>query len=782
MLFRLFSFISICVFLIYSPAYSQELSNFREKVLLVESDTLLLDSLSIIPGYLIIEKQNVPIDTSEFQVDYEKSMLIFKKNAPKKDSITIKYRVFPINFTKEYYHKNRKQIEPDQAGIYNPFYYSSSKENKDVFGSGSLSKQGSISRGVSFGNNRDLSVNSNMNLQLSGRVSDNINILAAITDDNIPVQAEGNTQQLQDFDQVYIQLYNDNSRLTAGDFQLKSPNSYYMKYFKKAQGGSFNTIVPVSTNNNSGIMDIQASAAISRGKFSRNIVQGIEGNQGPYRLKGAENETFIIILSGTERVYIDGHLLTRGQENDYIIDYNLAEISFTAKQLITKDKRIIIEFQYSDRNYARSLVQVSDIYKKGKSSVWFNFYSEQDAKNQPLQLDLNEEQRIFLANIGDSLQDALVNKIDSVPFSSDFVLYRMVVPDSLGYDSVFVYSTNPELARYKLVFSNVGEGRGNYRQIKSTANGKVFEWVAPDTINGLIIKRGSFEPVIQLITPKQKQMITLGTETYIAKNTLLKTEFSGTNNDINTFSAKDSKDDLGYAIMINVETKKRIGKESEKPMNLFYGAGYEQLSKNFSYIEWFRSAEFDRDWNLRNRTISGEQYIPSVFLGVEKEQVGKLSYNANSYISENDFTGLQSLLTANISSRGWKINMTGSIMNSEGKQNSSVFMRNKGVVSKSFKRITLGFRDDIEDNRFYIDKKDSLLSNSYKFSEWEFFISNLCSLIYNAAILWQKKTLYSKALWEKALFFLTIWQKTKITFYGEKALTVCSKQTARLQQ
>ena len=698
---------------------AQNFSNFKTKFVSTKRDTIVLDTLSIVAASFQFKDTTI---NANYELLDGKGLLVWKNKKNLPDSVEVQFETFPFLLSKQYYHKSLKQMQAASNNFANPYTFQFQKSNTDIFKMEGLNRSGSITRGVTFGNNQDVVVNSNLNLQLSGKISESINIKAAIADDNIPIQPEGNTQQLQEFDKVYIQLNDQKSQLVAGDFVLNRPTSHFMNYFKRNQGGSFNTTFKEGKNNTQ-THSFDASAAVSKGKFSRNVIIGIEGNQGPYRLKGAESESFIIILSGSENVYIDGKLLQRGQENDYIIDYNTAQITFTAKKIITKDKRIVAEFQYVDRNYARSIVTFGHDFTSGKFQTHFHVYSEQDNKNKPVNLTLTDTQKEILRSVGDSINYALAPSIDTVDFSSIQVLYleQDTVVNGITYEKIFVYSTNPERAIFRPSFTNVGQGNGNYININSSANGKVYQWAAP--ING--VKQGSFEPLILLPTPKQRQMAIVSTNYQINKNIKTGLEMAISNYDVNTFSSKGNADNQGYGIKYFIDGKTPL-KDSTSGITLLTLGSYEVISKGFKQIERFRSVEFERDWNRNTTMVNDVQKIATVGLGVEKIKTYKALYQFNTFNELRNYNGQQHMFNSFYDKKGLKGTFDASLLSSKSIENNTVFLRQKGGVSKSFnkKNIVLGLFEEQEKSSFKALSNDSLLTQSFHYFEWQAYANN----------------------------------------------------------
>lgn len=706
------------VFLVFALLVAQQFnaqmfegSNLRVKKVVV-SDSIVLDSLSLVPGSISLEPQ-IP-----FTADEPQALLRFESPF-EYDSVTVTYRVLPLNLTQSHYNKDTSLFSPNVTGAQNPFVYDQPPATGNAAGSFSrLSKTGSISRGVSFGNNQNLGVNSNLNLQLAGKVTENISVKAAISDENIPVQPDGNTQTLQDFDQVYIEVFDENSKLTAGDFMIKEPNSHFLQYNKRLRGGQiqtgFNLNEEGTKTNRVGL-----GAAVSRGKFSRNIIQGVEGNQGPYRLSGAENENFIIILSGTEEVFIDGRKLKRGQEYDYIIDYNQAEISFTAKQPVTKDKRIIVEFQYSSRAYARSLVEFHDHLDFGKLKLNFNAYSEQDSRNRPFQQELNEEQISILQNVGNNIDEAFAPAINTVEYQENEILYKLVrepVPGS-NIDSFFVFSNNPDSAVYQLQFSEVGQGNGNYNRARAGNNGAVYEFVPP--VNGQ--SQGRFEPIVLLVTPKKRQMYTLGGTYDFNDETRTHFEVALSNTDENTYSDLGNENNIGYGLNWGIETKQRLTK-SKNPLTLHTGADIEYVDKNFNSVERFRDVEFDRQWNIRDLELTQTQILPGAFAALNKKELGTARYGFKGFMGGDEYEAQRHEALVKGKYKGFDVDFNAFQTGTKGNKSKSNYYRHLTQITKDIKSVRIGYRDDVENNRRFTPGTDSLTQTAYKWFEWETFV------------------------------------------------------------
>lgn len=704
-------------------AYAQDIGNRREQRIVLDRDTVRLDSLSIAPGSISLWRDSLPVDTALYRVDPWGALLFRRPGAPK-DTLIARYRSMPLLLAGPYRHKDPTRLINSSPDRPDPFKYVPGKQSEDPLGIQGLNKSGSISRGILFGNNQDLSVNSALNLELSGKLTDRINVLASVTDNNIPIQAGGNTAELQDFDRVFIKLFDERQELIAGDFVLERPKSHFLTYYKKTKGIGYSTLLgrnPLDTLHGGARGSLGVSAAISKGKFARNVIQGIEGVQGPYRLSASDGGLFIIILSGTERVFIDGQQLARGQENDYVIDYNTAEVTFTAKRLITKDRRIVVEFQYSDKNYARSLVRLSNEWTLGRTELHADIYTEQDSKNQSLQQTLSDADKLALTEAGDDPLAATTPGVDSVGYNVDEVLYAK--RDSLGYDPVFVYSTDPDSALYRISFSSVGAGNGDYALDRFTPSGRVFKWLGPDTVSGTIVRRGDYAPVRVLVPPRAQQVIEVGAAHKFNDRFKAWTNLAWSNDDKNTFSPIDDADNQGAALRAGAEFAIPINK-ADTSVRLVIGTDNEWLGRTFRPVERFRPVEFERNWNALLVPQDNDQVLAGASLGIRAGKKGMAKLSSTTFRITDRYTGYRQLLESDMHFGKYDVSATGSLLNTTAKLVVSDFVRHKARVQRRMKHIIVGLKDEHEHNRFRSDTSGALLTGSYQFLDWEAFVQS----------------------------------------------------------
>lgn len=388
-------------------AHAQPLNNLRQKTIITTNASIQLDSLSIVPLSLSIKN----ISAADYTINYTTAVLTWIKK-PMVNTVDVEYRVLPfligaatrrMSFDSV---MNRFMVTPDKlkqgAVVQKPFDF------------GKIRSNGSLGRSLAFGNRQDAVLNSSLNLQLNGYIGDSILLSAAISDNNIPIQPDGNTQNLNEFDQVYLQFSKDKWKLSVGDLDIRQNQMYFLNFYKRLQGIAFEAEHALSKTISNKLM---VSGAVAKGKFTRNVFQGTEGNQGPYRFKGANQELFFIVLAGTERVFIDGIMLQRGEDQDYVINYNTAEITFMPRQMITKDKRIQIEFEYADRNYLNTQFYVNDAVQLNKRLRFtVGYFGNGDARNAPINQNLNTNQKQFLADIGDDINSAFFHRLSWILF------------------------------------------------------------------------------------------------------------------------------------------------------------------------------------------------------------------------------------------------------------------------------------------------------------------------------------------------------------------------------
>lgn len=597
---------------------------------IMASDTVQLSARTLLPEKFIISDEEGNIISELFyKVDFATGKLTFDESL-KGRKLFVTYYIHPDLQQSSVFSKDTALIiEPTQQNKYYALG-EEAKETKKPFDG--LNSRGSLVRGIRFGNNQSASVQSSLDLQLTGNLTEEIGVNAVISDNNVPIQADGYTQQLQEFDKVYVELFNKNSKVRAGHIDLIQESDFFGNFTQKVTGLQVGTEL---THGNDSKTRIQVAGSSTRGEFASKKIIGQNGNQGPYRLSGNNNELYIIIVSGSERVYLDGVLLTRGENNDYVINYNTGELTFTSNKLITDNSRITVEYLYANRSYSQLLMYAGVEHESDRFRVAGHFYSNGDSKNNPLLDNLSDSDKEILAEAGNNPDEMYNSTAIPAEYNPDKNLYRKIMVDGV---EVFEYSENPEEELYQVTFTLVGNNQGNYIQSDIEVNGKIFQYVTP--VNG--IPQGNYEPIRQLIPPKRLQLYTLNSAYKLKNNGLIGLDLAMSNEDLNLFSEKDDGENTGFAGRVYGNKTFQFKSWHLQPL---FELSY--IQKNFRSIQRLRSVEFTRDFNLEDELSEANQTYLRLGLQTKYNDSLTLNYNLHYLQNEGQYNGLKNDLTLN---------------------------------------------------------------------------------------------------------------------------------------
>jgi len=704
---------TILLLISFTHSWSQEVSSLYRTKKLAVSGILQIDSVSINPSnFSISNLKNETISPSLYTIDFENALLTFP-NTLETDSIVVTYLSYPSFITKTYQELDEGIIVNSTGNLQKLYQLSQPSSKRVVLPFDGLVSSGSISRGVTIGNNQNSVLNSELDLQISGKLNDKVTLRASIQDSNIPLQESGYSQQLDEFDQVFIEVFSERWGIRAGDIDLEDTQSYFSKFSKRVQGLSLTT----NFKNEDSEFTAFASGALVRGQFSSSQFVGQEGNQGPYKLVGPNNELYVLVVSGSETVYVNGIPLQRGATEDYIIDYNAGELIFNATYPINSEMRITVDYQYSERNYSRFIGYAGSRYKNKKWTLGVSVYNENDLKNQPLQQSLNSEQVAILSNAGDD--QTLMTAPSATPeaYNENRILYQKVIDNGV---EVFEFSNNAEDELYLVNFTAVGSMQGNYKITSSNAISNIYEYVAP--IAG--IKQGDFEPIVQLVAPVKLQVAVVNGAFKPNEKTAIEFEFAASKNDLNLYSSLDDENDTGVAGQLSIDHQllKTAG-----DWTLDVTSDIDYVQSDFRTIQRLYRPEFNRDWNVE--PLTGNQSVPNLGDQVfavagakfSHAQKGTFNYQFQHLNYKDNYEGRRHVLFTKLNLKRFQFYTNSSILETDGFNSNSMFYRSDNRLKYSYQKGWSGVKFSTEHN----EKKDVVLNQldpiSQKFQAYEVF-------------------------------------------------------------
>ena len=426
-----------------------------------------------------------------------------------------------------------------------------------------MNASGFFFRGINLGGNGNSSLNGGLRLQIAGKISDKTSISGVITDESIPIQPDGSTADLDELDKVYIKVTNPNFLITAGDIEINENGNEINRYNRKIIGLEND----IQFNRGS----IRSIIGQSKGTYHRLEIKGQDGNQGPYYLTTIDGISNVVIVSGSERIWLNGKVLKRGDDLDYIIDYSKGEIYFMPNNLIFFDSDIDIEYQYRQSSFNTSYLETG-----------------MDGS-----LSSNSDFQIKYVRENENINSAFLTENQKNQFKQfDQLTLEGVYQDSLGdyilIDNIFNYSPDSDIQfeRYSVVFSR--DQNGKYIRKVSDKNRIYYEYSLDDEIG-----EQRYSPGQNINAPKGQNLLQFNSRASYKENSsfFIESAFSLNNNNI---YRQTNNSINGSAVRLGIDQKEiKLGK-----LGVALNFEHRMNSKDFHSLGRDRSVDFNESWDI----------------------------------------------------------------------------------------------------------------------------------------------------------------------------------------
>ena len=559
-------------------------------------------SFAISGSLQIVSSEGLPLLSSDYKLNSADGTLYFSKPLQVGDSVQIIYTFLESNLQKRYYHRELPTTTDVTAPTSNPSPRIQAAQNKSAspapaVSSGSLELSGNKSFSIEAGNAGDLKFQQGLDLTLKGRIAEDVRVLAILSDRGDFYSPQGTTQRLEELDKLRLEINSPNLGGSLGDLEIQNSSTRLASFDKKIKG--------VQSRAKFSNLSVTTAVANSRGTFHSNLIYGQEGKQGPYYLSDKGGRARIAILTGTEKVWLDGQQLQRGSDLDYTIDYLTGSLQFTPKRLITSQSVIRVDFEYSQEDYSRKFVatRAEMVFKQGALRLGGSFVSEGDVRGSPLGFSLTSVEEQVLKSAGDSYSQARENGATWVGENQGDYALEM---DSSGYQ--YYRYAGEKQGDYQVRFSFVGEKQGDY----------VYQGAGVYTYVGQ--KQGSNAPVQNLPLPRSHNLLGMDLSFRPNQSWEIQMELARSNLDRNTFSGLDDNDNQGWGFDSRLNLSHSDFRWWGRKISQFKTtATLFVQDENFLPLNRIKEIEEERIWSLSSEIKSNKelkwQVAPELILG-----------------------------------------------------------------------------------------------------------------------------------------------------------------------